>query len=178
MCYLSGTRDYGLVLGGTGDLTLVAYSDADWGGDIECKSKSGALHFFVYDLFYCTSSNQGCVALSTAEAKYVAASASCAQDVIWLRGVLFELNFQQTDPTVILEDNPAAIKWRTGGSRRAKHIDLKVCFVHEIVSMKRAVLKESPTAGQVANILTKPLEENIFCVFRDKLGFSRGGVLA
>jgi Reverse transcriptase (RNA-dependent DNA polymerase) len=48
--YLSGTRDCGLVLGGTGDSTLVAYSNADRGGDIDRKSTSGALHFFGYDL--------------------------------------------------------------------------------------------------------------------------------
>jgi hypothetical protein len=42
--YLSGTRGYGLVLGGTGDSTLIAYSDADWGGDVDRKSISGAQH--------------------------------------------------------------------------------------------------------------------------------------
>jgi hypothetical protein len=115
--------------------------------------------------------------LSTAEAEYVAAS-SCIQDVVWLRGVLFDLNFQQTDPIVIFEDTTAAIKWSSGGSRRAKHIDLKVCFVHEVVSMKHAILKYLPTAEKVANILTKPLEANIFSFLCDKLGFSRGGVLA
>jgi hypothetical protein len=67
-------------------------------------------------------------------AEYVAAS-SCAQDVIWLRGVLCDLNYQQREPTVIFEDNTAAIKWSSGSSRRPNHIDLKVCFVHEVVSM-------------------------------------------
>jgi hypothetical protein len=79
---------------------------------------------------------------------------------------------------VIFEDNTAAIKWSSGISRRAKHIDLKVCFVHEAVSMKQAILKYLPTAEQVADILTKPLEANIFSFLRDKLGISRGGVLA
>jgi hypothetical protein len=124
-----------------------------------------------------TSKKQGCVTLSTAEAECVAAS-SCAQDVIWLRGVLCDLNYQQREPTVIFQDNTAAIKWSSGSSRRAKHIYLKVCFVHEVVSMKQAILKYLPTAEQVADILTKPLEANIFCFSRDKLGFSRGGVLA
>jgi hypothetical protein len=109
MRYLSGTRDYGLVLSGTGESTLIAYSDADWGGDVDRKSTSGALHYFGEDLVHWTSKNQGCVALSTAEAEYVAAS-SCAQDVIWLRGVLCDLNYQQREPTVIFEDNTAAIK--------------------------------------------------------------------
>jgi hypothetical protein len=98
--------------------------------------------------------------------------------VIWLRGVLCDLNYQQRDPTGIFENNTAAIKWSSDSSRRAKHIDLKVCFVHEVVSMKLAIFKCLPTSEQVADILTKPLEANIFSFLRNKLGFWRGGVLA
>jgi hypothetical protein len=54
MRYLSGTREYGLALGGTGDSAIVAYSDADWGGDIDRKSTSGELHFAGYDLVHWT----------------------------------------------------------------------------------------------------------------------------
>jgi hypothetical protein len=115
--------------------------------------------------------------LSTAEAEFEVAW-SCAHDVVWLRGVLFDLNFQQTDTTVIFENNTASIKWSSDGSRRAKHIDLKVCFVHEVVSMKHNILKYLPTAEQVADILAKPLEANTLSYLHDKLGFSRGAVLA
>jgi hypothetical protein len=38
MRYISGTRDYGPVISGTGESTLIAYSDADWGGDVDRKS--------------------------------------------------------------------------------------------------------------------------------------------
>jgi hypothetical protein len=81
MRYLSGTRDYGLVLSGTGESRLIAYSDPDWGGDVDRKSTSAALHYFDEDLVHWSSKKHGCVALSTAEAEYVTAS-SCAQDVI------------------------------------------------------------------------------------------------
>jgi hypothetical protein len=37
MRYHSGTRDYGLVLGETGESALIAYSDADWGDDVDRK---------------------------------------------------------------------------------------------------------------------------------------------
>jgi hypothetical protein len=69
MRYLSGTLDYGPVLGGTGESTLFAYSDADWGGDVDRKLTSGALHYFGEDLVHWTSKKQGCVALSPAEAE-------------------------------------------------------------------------------------------------------------
>jgi hypothetical protein len=66
---------------------------------------------------------------------------------------------------VIFEDNTADIKWSSGSSCRAKHDDLKVCFVQEVVSMKQAILKYLPTEEQVADILTKPLEatSSAFC---------------
>jgi hypothetical protein len=147
--YLSGTRNYGLVLGGPGYSTLVAYSDANWGGDIDRKSTSGALHFVGYYLVHWTRKKHGCVSFSTAEAEYVASS-SCAQDVVWLRGVLFYLNFQQTAPTFIFEDNTAAVKWSSGGSRRAKHIDLNDFIVNKAVSMKHLILKYLLTAEQLS----------------------------
>jgi hypothetical protein len=149
-----------------------AFSDANWGVHIDRKSTSGALHFVSYDLVHWECKNQGCVAFSTAEAEYVAAS-SCAQDMVWLCGVLFDLKLQHTSLTVIVEDNTAAIKWNCGGSCRAKHNNLEVCFVHEVVSMKHIILKYLPTDEQVANILTKPCEASIFSFLHDKLGFSR-----
>jgi hypothetical protein len=76
-----------------------------------------------------------------------------------------DLDYQQREPTVIFEDNTPAIKWSSGSSRRAKHIDLKVCFVHEFVSMKQAILEYLPTAEQVADILAKHLEAHIVSFF-------------
>jgi hypothetical protein len=89
---LSGTRDYGLVLSVTGESKLIAHSDADWGGDVDRKLTSGELHDFCEDIVHWTSKKQGFVALFTAEAEYVTSS-SCAQDMIWLRGVLCDLNY-------------------------------------------------------------------------------------
>jgi hypothetical protein len=59
MRYHSGTCDYGLVLGDTGYSTLVAYSVADWGSDIDRNSTSGELHFFGYDIVHWTNKKQG-----------------------------------------------------------------------------------------------------------------------
>jgi hypothetical protein len=80
----------------------------------------------------------------------------------------------QTGPIEIYEDNAAAIRWSTGDSRRAKHLDLKVCFVHDIVAKKQVVLKYVPTTNQLADLFTKALDRIIFIRLRDKLGMSRG----
>ena len=50
------------------------------------------------------SKKQSCVALSTAEAEYMALS-SVAQEAIWLRELTSDLGNPQLQPTLIMEDN-------------------------------------------------------------------------
>jgi hypothetical protein len=175
MRYLAGTPDYGLVIAGTGVTCLASYSDADWGGDSDRKSTSASLHLIGDDPVHWSSKKKTYVALSTAEAEYMAAS-SCSQEVLWLRHILCDLGCVQTGPTEIYEDNAAAIKWSTGDSRRAKHLDLKVCFVHDLVAKKLVALKYVQTRNQLVDLFTKSLDRIIFIRLRDKLGISRGGV--
>ena len=53
------------------------------------------------------------VALSSAEAKFIAASA-LVQEVMYTRRLLENLGFPQTDPTCIYEDNQTCIAWSEG----------------------------------------------------------------
>ncbi len=55
-----------------------------------------------------SSKKQKCVALSTAEAEYVALS-SAAQESVWLRQLMTELGSGPETPTLIFEDNQSAI---------------------------------------------------------------------
>ena len=84
--YLSGTTHFGLLYTrGVGSDTLVGYADADWGGDCnDCKSTSGYLFQIGGTPVTWRSNKQSCIALSTAEAEYMALS-SAAQEAIWLR---------------------------------------------------------------------------------------------
>nr|GEV97535.1 retrovirus-related Pol polyprotein from transposon TNT 1-94 [Tanacetum cinerariifolium] len=64
---------------------LTAFSDADHAGCIDTrKSTSRRIQFLGEKLVSWMSKNQDCTAMSSAEAKYVALSASCAQ-VMWMR---------------------------------------------------------------------------------------------
>jgi hypothetical protein len=64
---------------------LIGYSDADWVGcKINRKSTSGTCQFLGRSLVSWASKKQNSVALSTAEAEYIAAGHCCAQ-LLWMR---------------------------------------------------------------------------------------------
>ena len=117
------------------------------------------------------SKRQPVVALSTAEAEFIAAS-SMVQEVIYARRLLEKLGFPQTDPTPIFEDNTTCIKWAggaVGGTDRAKHIDLREHFVHEAVSNKVLQLEPVDSVDNVADLLTKPLLKALFLPLRKRI---------
>ncbi|GKF13562.1 hypothetical protein Tco_0055024 [Tanacetum coccineum] len=59
---------------------LTAFSDADHAGCVDTrKSTSGGIQFLGDKLVSWMSKKQDCTAMSSAEAEYVALSASCAQ---------------------------------------------------------------------------------------------------
>nr|GEV42235.1 retrovirus-related Pol polyprotein from transposon TNT 1-94 [Tanacetum cinerariifolium] len=72
---------------------LTAFSDADHAGCIDSrKSTSGGIQFLGDKLVSWMSKKQNCTAMSSAEAEYVALSASCAQ-VMWMRTQLQDYGF-------------------------------------------------------------------------------------
>ena len=57
-------------------------------------------------------------------------------EVLYLRDLLRRLGFGQRKPTPIYEDNTACIEWGNnviGGRERAKHIDIRKHFAHEVI---------------------------------------------
>ena len=84
---MSGTVNHGIIFPKTGGsrLQLTVFSDADMAGDIDGRrSTSGVLVFLGSALISWLSLKQKVVALSTCEAKYVAAAPAACQ-VVWLR---------------------------------------------------------------------------------------------
>ena len=117
------------------------------------------------------SKRQSVVALSSAEAEFVAASAM-VQEVIYTRKFLDNLGFPQTHPTSVYEDNRTCVAWSegsVGGSDRAKHIDLREHFVHNAVDQGILKLRPIASADNVADLLTRPLGANVFPALRKML---------
>ena len=80
--YLKGTTNYGLLYRKDAADTVTEYSDADWAGDVrDRKSTSGYVFIQGGAAVSWKSSKQTCVALSTAEAEYIALSAAVQEAV-------------------------------------------------------------------------------------------------
>jgi hypothetical protein len=105
------------------------------------------------------SKMQKTTALSTAEAEYYSAS-TAGTEILYLRALLERLGIAQKEPTPVYEDNTACIEWGNnviGGRERAKHIDIRKHFAHEVIRNGEMKLIKVSTTSQLAYILTKGL---------------------
>ncbi|RVW63069.1 Retrovirus-related Pol polyprotein from transposon RE1 [Vitis vinifera] len=90
--YLKGTMDISLWYPKGDNFELIGYSDADFAGcKVERKSTSGTCHFLGHSLVSWHNKKQNSVALSMAEAEYIAAGLCCAQ-ILWMKQTLSDFN--------------------------------------------------------------------------------------
>src|SRR6185312_8970503 len=86
--YLVHTPNLGLWYPKGSTFDLLRYSDSDYTGcKVDKKSTTGTCQFLGRSLVFWSSKKQNSVALSTAEAEYVAAGACCAQ-LLWMKRIL------------------------------------------------------------------------------------------
>ena len=116
---------------------------------------------------------QPTVALSTTEAETIATT-DCVKLLMHLRLLLRELGREQQQPTIVYEDNQAAVKLTAmpEQSKRAKHYQMKVHFLKDMV--KNGVYRYIwiSTQDQVADGMTKCLPRDQFCKLRNMMGMS------
>lgn len=80
--YLAGTINVGLVFRKIESQECIGYSNADWAGDLDDRKSTSDLFFQIRGTSVSwRSKKQPCVALSTAEAEYIAL-ANAAQEAI------------------------------------------------------------------------------------------------
>ena len=161
MRYLQGTRELGIVYGvdASSGVVLQGYADADWAGDRDTRRSTTGYVFMVAGGTVSWSSKlQPTVALSSAEAEYMAAC-SAVQEAVHIRRLLGDLEFQQEQPTVIYEDNQGCIALSANPvlHQRTKHIDIRYHFTREKVESGEVVLQYVATEHQLADLLTKAL---------------------
>ncbi|GKB57029.1 retrovirus-related pol polyprotein from transposon TNT 1-94 [Tanacetum coccineum] len=95
--YLRGTIHMGLWYPKGSGFELTAFSDADHAGCLDTrKSTSGGIQFLGDKLVSWMSKKQDCTAMSSAEAEYVALSASCVK-LCGMRKQLHDFGFNYTE---------------------------------------------------------------------------------
>jgi len=169
--YLKGTKDYKLHLGQNSDLTLVGYSDANWGNDPDTRrSTTGYLFYLSGGVITWSSKRQPTVALSSMEAEYMA-HAQVTIEAIWLRNLLSELGFKQK-VTTIYEDNQSCIALAKNpiDHQRVKHIDTRYHFIRERIESGEINLEYLPSEDMIADALTKALPKPAFTKLVNKIG--------
>jgi hypothetical protein len=152
-------------------IIVSAYCDADWAGDKnDRKSTTGYCTFINKNIVNWCSKKQSVVALSSAEAEYMAIS-EVVKDVMWTRMILEELMFEVQTPSIIHVDNQSAIRISEtdGEHERTKHIDVRHCFIKDEISKGKIKLKWVSTHDQLADIFTKALPTKTFTTLREKI---------
>ena len=107
------------------------------------------------------SKKQPIVTLSSAKSEYVAATSAACQ-VAWMRRVLKDLSQNHQEPTTIFCNNNSAIALSKNHvfHKRTKHMDIRFHFIRELVNNKETCLEFCKFKDQLADIFTKPLEND------------------
>ncbi|GJS30004.1 retrovirus-related pol polyprotein from transposon TNT 1-94 [Tanacetum coccineum] len=169
--YLRGTIHMGLWYPKGSGFELTAFSDADHAGCLDTrKSTSGGIQFLGDKLVSWMSKKQDCTAMSSAEAEYVALSASCAQ-VMWMRTQLQDYGFNYNKIPLYCDSQSAiAISCNPVQHSRTKHIHTRYHFIKEQVENGIIELYFVRTEYQLADMFTKALPEERFQYLVRRIG--------
>jgi len=168
--YLNGTINHGLLFDNKSNVE--GFSDADWAGNLDDrKSTSGYVFMMSGAAISWNSKKQSCVALSTAEAEYIAL-AKASQESVWLQRLLIDMGEKQKNAIIIHEDNQSAIAMAKNPSfhGRAKHIDMKYHYVRELVKDDKIELRYCETGNMIADMMTKGIAKTQFEKLRSMIG--------
>jgi hypothetical protein len=115
------------------------------------------------------SKKQNSVALSIAEAEYIVVGHRYAQ-LLWMRQTLTDYGYKLSK-VPLLCDNESAIHMADNPIEhsRTKHIDIRYHFLRDHQQKGDIEIAYVSTHNQLADIFTKPLDENTFSKHRNEL---------
>nr|GEV14870.1 hypothetical protein [Tanacetum cinerariifolium] len=150
---------------------LTDFLDADHTECIDSrKSTSEGIHFPGDKLVSWMSKKQNCTAMSSAEAEYMALSASCAQ-VMWTRTQLQDYGFNYNKILLYCDSQSAiAISCNPVQYSRTKNIHTRYHFIKEQVKNGIIELYFVRTEYQLADMFTKALPEDRFKYLVRRIG--------
>jgi hypothetical protein len=165
--YLFETRDMGMVLEIDQGVQILGYIDASYGVHQDCKSHTGAIISLGKGPIFVKSSKQKIVSRSSTEAELIALSDMAGQ-VIWTRNFLLALGYQPP-PATAFQDNQSTMALANKGrstSERTRHVDIRYFWIKDRIDSGDIVVQYLPTADMLADLLTKPLQGDLFVRLR------------
>ena len=175
--YLAGTPNMGVVFhpdcsaDRNRATRLFCYVDAAYATHTDSKSHSGYCFGFGdigTGMFYSRSFKQSTVTLSSTESEHHCAT-EATKEIIWIRGLLEELGFPQSEATPVFGDSMPMISLAedfSGNHKRVKHYITRINFLMEQVKAETISFTHVTTDLNVADILTKPLGPSQFLALR------------
>jgi hypothetical protein len=139
--------------------TLTGYADASFASDqASAKSTTGFVLMLCGAAVCWRSKLQECVARSTTEAEYIALALAGAEAYA-MRQLLAFLGCEQLQPTVLYEDNAAALLLAANpvAQQRSRSINVKYHYIRELVGKQIVDVLAIRTGAQHADLLTKTL---------------------
>ncbi|XP_056688696.1 uncharacterized mitochondrial protein AtMg00810-like, partial [Spinacia oleracea] len=170
--YLKGTIDNGLWYTANSNTELSAYSDADWSAcQYNSRSLSAYAVFLGNNLVSWKTKKQRSVSKSSAEAEYRSMSAT-ASELVWIRGLLGDLQVHISLPVKLLCDNTSAehLAKNPMFDDKTKHLKRDMHYVREQVEDSFIETAHVSGALQLADLLTKPLASSRHQFLSAKLG--------
>jgi hypothetical protein len=128
--YLNGTTDSVLMYGGAPSSKVVGWLYSDYASDIgERRSRTGHVFMLNGAAVSWKSQRHQTVALSTAEAEYMALTAT-TQEAMFFKQLLQEFHQDSGSPITIHEDNQSCIALNKNGmtTGRGNHMDVRYHF--------------------------------------------------
>ncbi|KAL9444098.1 hypothetical protein AB3S75_017305 [Citrus x aurantiifolia] len=157
--YLRGIPSRGLFFLPGSPPHLVAYSDADWACCLDTRrSVTSWCMFLGNSLISWKSKKQDHVSKSLTEYEYRAIYAACSE-IFWLRGLLAELGFSQSNPTLLHADNTSAIQIVVNSifHERTKHIEVDCHYFRKALDTRIISLPHISPTLQRADVFTKAM---------------------
>jgi hypothetical protein len=179
--YLTATRAQGLKITPTGN-QLECYVDASHAGDWKqvnaiddpdtARSRTGYIVSYAQCPLVWASKLQTEIALSTTEAEYIALSTAAREVIPLIVNLVKEATNRKIIPTAnpptikckMFEDNQGAVEMANVPKMQpsTKHLNIKYHFFRQFVEDGTLQVEHIPGEDQMADVLTKPLEEASF----------------
>jgi histone deacetylase 1/2 len=166
--YLKGTQTKAMTFKrvSSASFYLRGFSDSDWASDSDDRRSMSGYCFALTDngpLVSWQARKQGCIALSSCEAEYVALS-QAAQEMVFLSGLINDIGIEVREIPTLFCDNQGSVALASNSmcNKRSKHIDIRHHFIRDQVKSSKVKVTYVSTRENWADLFTKNLSNPRF----------------